>query len=156
MHDIRQIRQDSSDFDRQMKRRGLTPNSADILSIDSKKRSAVTELQTLQKKRNKIQSKTSMSSTDKSFDMFWNELAGSSSELEWNPCGHPSRPDDGMMEFITFVQCAQEYNYDQCKRDAFLSVLQALCLSIFYVYSLWKVPAFAIFLISKWVPIGQL
>ena len=54
MHDIRQIRQDSSDFDRQMKRRGLTPNSADILSIDSKKRSAVTELQTLQEKRNKI------------------------------------------------------------------------------------------------------
>lgn len=54
MHDIRQIRQDSSEFDRQMKRRGLTPNSADILSIDSKKRSAVTELQTLQEKRNKI------------------------------------------------------------------------------------------------------
>ena len=54
MHDIRQIRQDSSDFDRQMKRRGLAPNSADILSIDSKKRSAVTELQTLQEKRNKI------------------------------------------------------------------------------------------------------
>ena len=54
MHDIRQIRQDSSDFDRQMKRRGLTPNTADILSIDSKKRSAVTELQTLQEKRNKI------------------------------------------------------------------------------------------------------
>ena len=54
MHDIRQIRQDSSDFDRQMKTRGLTPNSADILSIDSKKRSAVTELQTLQEKRNKI------------------------------------------------------------------------------------------------------
>ena len=50
MHDIRQIRQDSSDFDRQMKRRGLTPNSADILSIDLKKRSAVTELQTLQEK----------------------------------------------------------------------------------------------------------
>ena len=54
MHDIRQIRQDSSEFDRQMKRRGLTPNSADILSIDSKKRSAVTELQTLQEKRNNI------------------------------------------------------------------------------------------------------
>ena len=54
MHDIRQIRQDSSDFDRQMKRRGLTPNSADILSIDSKKRSAVTELQTLLEKRNKL------------------------------------------------------------------------------------------------------
>lgn len=54
MHDIRQIRQDSSEFDRQMKRRGLTPNSADILSIDSKKRSAVTELQILQEKRNKI------------------------------------------------------------------------------------------------------
>ena len=54
MHDIRQIRQDSSEFDRQMKRRGLTPNSADILSIDSKKRGAVTELQTLQEKRNKI------------------------------------------------------------------------------------------------------
>ena len=51
MHDIRQIRQDSSEFDRQMKRRGLTPNSADILSIDSKKRSAVTELQTLQEKK---------------------------------------------------------------------------------------------------------
>ena len=54
MHDIRQIRQDSSEFDRQMKRRGLSPNSADILSIDFKKRSAVTELQMLQEKRNKI------------------------------------------------------------------------------------------------------
>ena len=54
MHDIRQIRQDSSEFDRQMKRRGLSLNSADILSIDFKKRSAVTELQMLQQKRNKI------------------------------------------------------------------------------------------------------
>ena len=37
MHDIRQIRQDSSEFDRQMKRRGLTPNSADILSMIRKR-----------------------------------------------------------------------------------------------------------------------
>ena len=37
MHDIRQIRQDSSDFDRQMKR-GLTPNSADILSMIRKEK----------------------------------------------------------------------------------------------------------------------
>ena len=54
MHDIRQIRQDSSEFDRQMKRRGLSPNTNDILSLDVEKRSAVTELQTLQEQRNKI------------------------------------------------------------------------------------------------------
>ena len=54
MHDIRQIRQDSSEFDRQMKRRGLSPNTNDILSLDVEKRTAVTELQTLQEQRNKI------------------------------------------------------------------------------------------------------
>ena len=54
MHDIRQIRQDVSEFDRQMKRRGLSPNTNDILSLDVEKRSAVTELQTLQEQRNKI------------------------------------------------------------------------------------------------------
>ena len=54
MHDIRQIRQDSSEFDRQMKRRGLSPNTNDILSLDVEKRSAVTELQTLQEQRNMI------------------------------------------------------------------------------------------------------
>ena len=57
MHDIRQIRQDSSEFDRQMKRRGLSPNTNDILSLDLEKRSAVTELQTLQEQRNKISKK---------------------------------------------------------------------------------------------------
>ena len=57
MHDIRQIRQDSSEFDRQMKRRGLSPNTNDILSLDLEKRSAVTELQTLQKQRNMISKK---------------------------------------------------------------------------------------------------
>ena len=57
MHDIRQIRQDSSEFDRQMKRRGLSPNTNDILSLDLEKRSAVTKLQTLQEQRNKISKK---------------------------------------------------------------------------------------------------
>jgi len=40
-----------------MKRRGLSPNTNDILSLDLEKRSAVTELQTLQKQRNMISKK---------------------------------------------------------------------------------------------------
>ena len=57
MHDIRQIRKDSSEFDRQMLRRGLRACSADILSVDSKKRITLTDLQTLQEKRNSISKK---------------------------------------------------------------------------------------------------
>ena len=57
MHDIRQIRKDSSEFDRQMLRRGLRVCSTDVLAIDSRKRITVTDLQTLQEKRNSISKK---------------------------------------------------------------------------------------------------
>ena len=57
MHDIRQIRKNSSEFDRQMLRRGLPACSADVLAIDARKRITVTDLQTLQEKRNSISKK---------------------------------------------------------------------------------------------------
>ncbi|MED5473083.1 MAG: serine--tRNA ligase, partial [Pseudomonadota bacterium] len=57
MHDIRLIRKNSSEFDRQMLRRGLPACSADVLAIDARKRITVTDLQTLQEKRNSISKK---------------------------------------------------------------------------------------------------
>ncbi|MEC9045948.1 MAG: serine--tRNA ligase [Pseudomonadota bacterium] len=57
MHDIRQIRKNSSEFDRQMLRRGLPACSTDVLAIDARKRITVTDLQALQEKRNSISKK---------------------------------------------------------------------------------------------------
>jgi seryl-tRNA synthetase len=54
MHELTAIRKDPELFDREMKRRSSDPCSEFILSIDSKKRATVTELQELQNRRNKI------------------------------------------------------------------------------------------------------
>lgn len=52
MHDIRFIREQPDVFDNALKRRGLPPQSADILNMDSERRAAQTEMQELQAKRN--------------------------------------------------------------------------------------------------------
>ena len=54
MHELTAIRKDPELFDHEMKRRSSDPCSEFILSIDSKKRATVTELQELQNRRNKI------------------------------------------------------------------------------------------------------
>ncbi|MGB0786165.1 MAG: serine--tRNA ligase [Alphaproteobacteria bacterium] len=54
MHDIRAIRSNPDQFDAAMKKRGLEPQSSDILAYDSTRREAQTRLQALQSERNVI------------------------------------------------------------------------------------------------------
>ncbi len=52
MHDIKFIRENPAAFDEGLKRRGLPPQSAEILKLDEEKRAQQTELQEVQSKRN--------------------------------------------------------------------------------------------------------
>ena len=52
MHDIKYIRENEAAFDTAMVRRGLGPQSKDILAIDEERRGVQTRLQELQAKRN--------------------------------------------------------------------------------------------------------
>ncbi len=52
MHDLKSIRDDAAAFDRGLARRGLAPESAAILALDTERRAAQTELQELQQRRN--------------------------------------------------------------------------------------------------------
>jgi seryl-tRNA synthetase len=52
MHDLRAIREEPDFFDRNWARRGLGPQSADILRMDEERRTLQTELQKLQQQRN--------------------------------------------------------------------------------------------------------
>ena len=52
MHDIKFIRDHADQFDAAMKRRGLDPQSSDILAKDEERRAVQTELQTMQAVRN--------------------------------------------------------------------------------------------------------
>lgn len=52
MHDIKYIRDNAGDFDTAMARRGLGPQSADILKMDEERRAVQTQLQELQATRN--------------------------------------------------------------------------------------------------------
>ena len=54
MHDIKYIRANPEAFDAAMKKRGLEPQSAEILKLDEEKRKAQTEIQELQSKRNML------------------------------------------------------------------------------------------------------
>ena len=54
MHDLKSIRDDSEAFDRGLARRGLAPLAQDILALDTARRSAQTELQGLQSRRNDL------------------------------------------------------------------------------------------------------
>jgi len=52
MHDLKYIRENPTDFDAAMKRRGLEAQSPSILSMDEKRRAAQTKLQDIQAARN--------------------------------------------------------------------------------------------------------
>jgi seryl-tRNA synthetase len=54
MHDLKSIRDDSDAFDRGLARRGLAPLGQEILALDTARRSAQTELQGLQGRRNDL------------------------------------------------------------------------------------------------------
>ena len=54
MHDIRFIRENPEAFDAGMKRRNLTPMATEIMAMDSERRTAQTEMQELQAKRNDV------------------------------------------------------------------------------------------------------
>lgn len=57
MHDIKFIRNNPQEFDAGLKRRGLTPLSAEILKLDEEKRATQTELQGLLAERNSFAKK---------------------------------------------------------------------------------------------------
>jgi seryl-tRNA synthetase len=52
MHDIKAIRDDPEAFDKGLMRRGLAPQSAELLALDEKRRAVVTRLQGNQERRN--------------------------------------------------------------------------------------------------------
>lgn len=52
MHDIAAIRADAAGFDKALARRGLAPQSAQILDLDERRRAAQTQLQALLQRRN--------------------------------------------------------------------------------------------------------
>jgi seryl-tRNA synthetase len=52
MHDIRVIREDPAAFDHGLARRGLGPVAAGLLQLDERRRALLTEVQTLQARRN--------------------------------------------------------------------------------------------------------
>lgn len=52
MHDIRFIRENPEAFDAGLAKRGLAPRSAELLALDEKRRSLITEAQTVQARRN--------------------------------------------------------------------------------------------------------
>ncbi len=54
MHDIRWIRDNPEAFDDALARRGLAPESASLVALDSRRREAQTEAQTLQSERNTL------------------------------------------------------------------------------------------------------
>ncbi|MEK9970576.1 MAG: serine--tRNA ligase, partial [Ferrovibrio sp.] len=54
MHDIKQIRDNPEAFDRAIARRGVAPQSAALIELDRKRRSAQTEFDDLQAKRNAL------------------------------------------------------------------------------------------------------
>src|SRR6516165_3053801 len=61
MHDLRWVREHPADFDRGMTRRGLLPQSKDILQLDRQWREALTREEEAQRQRN-ITSKQSAAS----------------------------------------------------------------------------------------------
>lgn len=56
MHDIKWIRTNAETFDQALKNRNLQPVSAEIISIDTKKREVMSELQQMQARRNELAS----------------------------------------------------------------------------------------------------
>ncbi len=54
MHDIKFIRENPEEFDQHMARRGLVPQSADILKLDEEHRALQTKFQTQQAERNRL------------------------------------------------------------------------------------------------------
>jgi len=54
MHDLKQIRDDPQAFDAGLKRRGLPPQSTEILALDARRRAAQTRLQEHQQRRNDV------------------------------------------------------------------------------------------------------
>jgi seryl-tRNA synthetase len=52
MHDIKMIRDDPEVFDKALSRRGLPPRAQELLALDDSRRSAITELQKAQERRN--------------------------------------------------------------------------------------------------------
>src|SRR5829696_7666254 len=52
MHDIKWIREHPADFDRGLQRRGLRPQSKELLQLDERRRAAITQFEQAQARRN--------------------------------------------------------------------------------------------------------
>jgi seryl-tRNA synthetase len=60
MHDIRFIRENPAAFDAALKKRQLAPLSAEILAIDTRRRAAITESETIQARRKSLSQQVGM------------------------------------------------------------------------------------------------
>ena len=54
MHDIRAIRENPEAFDRDLERRGLSPLSAELVTLDDARKAAVSAAQAAQERRNAL------------------------------------------------------------------------------------------------------
>ncbi|MBA43679.1 MAG: serine--tRNA ligase [Magnetococcales bacterium] len=65
MHDIKWIRENPEAFDASLEKRGAQPQSAELLKLDEERRTLMTELQTLQSKRNDISKQVGIAKSKK-------------------------------------------------------------------------------------------
>jgi seryl-tRNA synthetase len=83
MHDIKFIRENPTNFDLGLKRRGLAPLSSKILELDKNRRFAQTQFQTLQAKRHDVSKKIGLfKKEEKNVQSLLDEVASLKSDLE--------------------------------------------------------------------------
>ena len=83
MHDIRFIRENPAAFDAGLKKRNLAPLSAEILAIDTRRRAAITESETIQARRKSLSQQIGMAKrTGGNADALMAEVAGLEESLK--------------------------------------------------------------------------
>ncbi len=83
MHDIRFIRENPAAFDAGLKKRNLAPLSAAILEIDKRRRTAITESETIQAKRKSLSQQVGMAKRKgENADVLMAEVAGLEDRLK--------------------------------------------------------------------------
>ena len=83
MHDIRFIRENPAAFDAGLKKRNLAPLSAEILAIDTRRRAAITESETIQARRKTLSQQIGMAKRKgENADALMAEVAGLEESLK--------------------------------------------------------------------------
>jgi seryl-tRNA synthetase len=83
MHDIRSIRENPAAFDAGLKKRNLAPLSAEILAIDTRRRAAITESESIQARRKALSQQIGMAKrSGENADALMAEVAGLEESLK--------------------------------------------------------------------------